>query len=223
MSKEKNIINSWHVNAQNWIELIGNNGIESRKIATNEAIVNAVCKHNPQTVFDLGCGEGWLAAILNARGIQTDGCDVVPALVASVSQKVSGNFFVASYEDIAAGKIKLPQQYDCIVINFALIGKESTEKLLAALPSYLKPNGRLLIQTLHPYTRKEMNDYISGWKQGSWDGLGDAFTKPYEWYFRTLEDWQLLLQQSGFKFITATNIQHPQQDRLLSIIFECGN
>ena len=117
--------------------------------------------------------------------------------------------------------MKVSKLFDAIVINFALLGKESTESLLASLPQYLLPSGSLFIQTLHPQARKEINDYVSGWKKGCWNGLGDEFILPYEWYFRTMEDWLHLLAKSGFGIKKTTETVHPQSGQLLSVIFEC--
>jgi len=150
--------------------------------------------------------------------------DIIPEFVAEAKAKVKGNFFVASYEDIYGYtlKMRLSKLFDAVVINFALIGKESAENLLASLPQYLLPAGKLFIQTLHPHSRKEMNDYLTGWKEGSWDGLGDQFTRPYEWYFRTVEDWLQLINKSGFGKIKITDTIHPQSEQLASVIFECN-
>lgn len=220
MSKENEILASWHHNASSWINLIERNGIESRRLATNEAVIETVLETKPRNVIDIGCGEGWLAQQLYERGIAVSGVDAVPALIEKAKEKVSGDFRVATYEEISEDKISFPQSFDAIVINFALIGKESTEGLLKALPNYLSPNGRLIIQTLHPYARKA-NDYISGWKKGSWDGLGDDFTLPYDWYFRTMEDWMKLLDASGFKNVKLRESKHPESGALLSAIFIC--
>ena len=225
MNNEQKIIESWQANAVNWIDIIDNNSIESRQLATNKAIVDAVSKSNPAAVLDVGCGEGWLAKELYdkaGQGIAITGADVIPELIEKAKEKVAGNFIVASYEDIYSNKISFPKPFDAIVINFALIGKESTENLLAALPQYLSASGKLYIQTLHPDNRKSINDYKSGWKEGSWDGLSEKFTKPYQWYFRTLEDWLLLLGQSGFKKINVTETVHPHSAKPLSVIFECS-
>lgn len=221
MGKEKKIIDSWQVNAGNWISIIEENGIESRKLITNKTIVDAVCSIHPLSALDIGCGEGWLAKALSDKGIAVSGIDVIPELISEAKQKVTGNFVVGSYEDIYHGKINFPSLFDAIVINFALIGKESTENLLASLPAYLTSNGKLFIQTLHPNSRKAMNDYVSGWKPGSWDGLGDQFTHSYEWYFRTMEDWWQLLKVSGFRNVETKEIFHPHTHKALSVIFEC--
>jgi 2-polyprenyl-3-methyl-5-hydroxy-6-metoxy-1,4-benzoquinol methylase len=224
MDKEQFIIQSWQANADNWIRIIESEGIESRKLVTNQAIINAITAVSPGSVFDIGCGEGWLAKELSAFGITVCGVDIIPELIASAKEKVSGNFFVASYEDIYSYtfKIRMSKLFDAIVINFALLGKESSENLLASLPAYLLPAGKLFIQTLHPHHRMAINDYASGWKEGSWTGLGENFTMPYEWYFRTMEDWLLLLEKSGFHKIRAIETTHPQSGQLLSVIFECG-
>jgi 2-polyprenyl-3-methyl-5-hydroxy-6-metoxy-1,4-benzoquinol methylase len=221
MNKEQDIIQSWQVNAGNWIRIIETGGIQSRKLVTNKAILETVYGDQPASVLDIGCGEGWLAKELADRGIAVSGADVIPELIEKAREKVNGNFVVASYEDIAEHKTSLDGSFDTIVINFALIGKESTENLLAALPGYLSPGGKLFIQTLHPHSRKQMDDYISGWKPGSWDGLGDQFTQPYQWYFRTLEDWLLLLNRSGFSKIHFYEPLHPQTRQRMSVIFHC--
>ncbi len=222
MSKEQLVIASWKANAANWINIIDNNGIESRKLATNNAITTAVCNAKVLTVLDIGCGEGWLCRELHSSGMLITGIDVVPELIEKAKNKVTGDFYVASYEDIYSGAISFSKLFDAIVINFALIGKESTENLLAALPRHLATGGKLFIQTLHPHSRKLIDDYTTGWKDGSWDGLGEAFTQPYEWYFRTLEDWLLLLSQSGFSRIKITEVLHPASGKQLSVIFECA-
>jgi 2-polyprenyl-3-methyl-5-hydroxy-6-metoxy-1,4-benzoquinol methylase len=222
MNNEQKIIDSWHANAGNWIDIIDINGIESRRLVTNKAIVDTVCKSKPSSVLDVGCGEGWLSKELYDKGIEITGVDVIPELVEKAKSKVAGNFFVASYEEIYSGKISFPKLVDAIVINFALIGKESTENLLVYLPKLLNPSGKFFIQTLHPGSRKSINDYKSGWKEGSWDGLGEQFSMPYQWYFRTMEDWLLLLGQSGFSKIKATEVTHPHSGKPLSVIFDCS-
>ncbi len=221
MPGEEKIIQSWKKNAGSWISLIGRNGIPSREVATNAAILNAVTALQPQSVLDLGCGEGWLSAALAQQGITVTGTDVVPELINYAAQHIKGIFHVAGYDDISKGRFQFGKHFDTIVSNFALLGKESVDNILPCLPALLQPDGTLLIQTLHPWAYKGLGDYFTGWKQGSWDGLGDGFTEPYEWYFRTLEDWTGLLHQSGFGHVEHTDVRHPQNGNLLSVIFQC--
>lgn len=75
MDNEEKIIESWTANAANWIDILDNNGIESRRLVTNKAIVAAVSGNKPVSVLDLGCGEGWLAKELQEKGIEMTGID----------------------------------------------------------------------------------------------------------------------------------------------------
>ena len=87
MDNEKKIIESWTANAANWIDIIDNNGIESRRLITNKAIVDAVCVNKPTTALDVGCGEGWLAKELYDKGIEVTGVDVIPELIRGQRKK----------------------------------------------------------------------------------------------------------------------------------------
>ncbi len=175
----------------------------------------------PGSVLDLGCGEGWLSAVLAEKGIAVTGTDVIPELIAHAAAHIQGSFHVTDYDAISNGSFRFQQPFDVIVSNFALLAKDSVDALLPALPQWLSPGGALIIQTLHPYTFQGTAEYVTGWKKGSWDGLGEGFTDPYDWYFRTLEDWLALLSHAGFGAVTVQDVRHPRQDNLLSVIFTC--
>lgn len=220
MEKENAIRDSWHTNADAWIRIIDEAGIESRKLVTNAAIVDAVLQHHPKKVLDLGCGEGWLCRKLNEKGIEATGVDFIPALIDRAMEQGNGVYYLASYEELARKEVPIPTDFDLVVINFALIGKESSALALGALPQYLNPLGRLVIQTLHPAHRQSLGDDTTGWKTGSWDGLGSGFVQPYEWYYRTLSDWTQLITLSGFTDVHTTTTIHPKTGAPCSLIIE---
>lgn len=213
------IIASWEANAGNWIGTIENAELESRVLATNEAIVNAVMDQAAKKVLDIGCGEGWLTRKLRSKGIEAYGADAIAGLIDYAIEKDGNHYWNYSYQEIANGVHDLPAPFDLVVINFALIDKNDTEKLIAALPSLLKTEGRVVIQTLHPFSMAAAGDYSSGWKDGSWNGLQRPFTQPYQWYFRTMEDWIGLFAGSGFAVSEVREPLHPQTQKPLSVIF----
>ena len=219
MSRSNEILQSWEANAGAWMATIDNHELESRRLVTNDAIINTVLRRCPKKVLDLGCGEGWLSRELRKNGLQVWGSDAVQSFIDTAIERDGGFYFRYSYEEIIAGQHRLPVPFDVIVINFALIDKDNTESLIQYLPQLLKQDGLVFIQTLHPLNIIKTGEYISGWKEGSWQGMKQPFVKPYNWYFRTMEDWMELFNQSGFKLLQLKEPFHPVTKQPLSIIF----
>ena len=215
---EARILDAWQDNAQAWERAVREGRIESRKLVTDQAIVDAVLAQSPRTVIDVGCGEGWLARALAAHGVRVIGVDVVPSLVASARGQGGGDFRVLSYEDIAAGA--LPERADVVVCNFSLLGGASVDALLAAVPGLLEPGGSLIVQTLHPLMAAE--PYADGWREGSWVGCGDGFGQAAPWYFRTLGGWASAFGQAGLGLRGIVEPIHPHTGRPASVIFLAG-
>ena len=213
------IIDSWGKNAEPWTRAVRENRIESRVRVTNAAVVDAVLDRTPRSVLDVGCGEGWLVRALASHGVRGIGIDVVPELVARAAEGGGGEFSVASYEDIVAGRLNV--RVDTIVANFSLIGHESVDRLMAVLHRLLNPGGRLVIQTLHPViaTIGTPHPYVDGWRDGSWAGCGSDFIDPAPWYFRTVSRWVQLLAECKWHLLEIREPVHPATRQPVSIIF----
>lgn len=200
-----------------WTTAVRERQIESRRLVTDQAIVNAVLDRSPRSVLDLGCGEGWLARALTASGIEVIGIDAIPALIEQAQQAGAGDFRVMSYEDVAAGRLKL--SVDAVVCNFALLGDESVAGLFGVVRSLLKPHGAFFVQTLHSLTACGDHPYQDGWRQGSWAGFSADFSDAAPWYFRTLESWIRLFAKHGLRLLELREPLHPQTQKPASVIF----
>lgn len=66
------------------------------------------------------------------QGVDVLGTDVVPELIAQAQAARKGRFQVASYEEMAQGKIA--GHFDVAICNFALLGRESVEGLFRVVP-----------------------------------------------------------------------------------------
>jgi 2-polyprenyl-3-methyl-5-hydroxy-6-metoxy-1,4-benzoquinol methylase len=214
---DKKIIQSWHCNASPWITAVREQQIESRTAVTDTAIVSAVTEHAPATVLDVGCGEGWLARALIARGMQVTGVDVVPELIAAARQAGDGTFLELAYEALTTHPFA--QRFDAMVCNFSLIGDHSTESVINAAPSLLRPGGHLFVQTLHPVVACGDEPYCDGWREGSWRGFSEDFTDPAPWYFRTLESWQSLIARAGLSLLSLKEPRRSAGSQPASVIF----
>ncbi|MEM6843995.1 MAG: class I SAM-dependent methyltransferase [Bacteroidota bacterium] len=218
------ITESWKANASAWIATVESEELESRKLVTNQAIIETIIKHQPKKVLDLGCGEGWLCRALQSSGIETLGVDAAADFITYARQQKKGQFEVATYQDLIQYQPLPVAPFDAIVINFALLDQEVTEALLPALRNYLTTPGQLFIQTLHPHTIVSEDPYQSGWQNEDWSLMKRPFTQPYRWYYRTLEDWVALFSQSGYHLTEIKEPLHPKTQRPASIIFglQCG-
>jgi len=210
------IIDSWQRNALPWSDAVRSGSIESRRLVTDHAVVDTVLACQPDTLIDLGCGEGWLGRELRGHGIEVIGVDAVPALVEAARQAGAGDYRVLSYEEIATGGLNV--RADALVCNFSLLGKESVEHLIQTVPRLLQPDGALIVQTLHPLMACGDAPYVDGWRTGSWTGFSEAFSDPAPWYFRTLESWIDLLRASGLRLDALREPIDPRTGKPASVI-----
>ena len=113
---------------------------------TNTAIIHRILEHKPRSLLDIGCGEGWLSRAIAENNIDVLGIDIVPTFIEYANQKSKAQFDICSYENLPTYQFR--QLFDCIVCNFSLLGKESTEIVIATSKNLLTETGRLIIQTL---------------------------------------------------------------------------
>ncbi len=213
---DKQVLTSWAANADAWTNAIKNQEIESRRLVTNQAIINAISRYNPGSILDMGCGEGWLVRELANRGIAAIGLDATPELIAN-AKILGGEFYVVSYEDIYLGSFQYPC-VDAIAFNFSLVGKEAVEGVIEATRRYLSTSGKIFIQTVHPLIATGELPYQDGWRLETWDGFGSQFVEPSPWYFRTLESWVNLLVSSGFNILECREPINPRTQKPASLI-----
>jgi len=211
------IIDSWKKNVTPWIEAIHKQEIESRVLVTNDTIIKTINKLAPETVIDIGCGEGWLVRELSKTGIDTLGVDVVPSLVEYARKAGEGRFKILSYAQLANNELN--EKFDLAVCNFSLLGNESVTWLFQAMPSLLNAEGFFIVQTTHPLTACGNEQYKDGWREGSWAGFNDQFCDPAPWYFRTVESWQNLFIENGFELKETLEPINPQTGTSTSVIF----
>ncbi|MGY6277379.1 class I SAM-dependent methyltransferase [Methylomonas sp. MgM2] len=216
-ANDRRILASWAANAGPWTAAVREGQIAGRRLATDRAIIDAVVACAPQSVLDIGCGEGWLVRALTERGIQAAGVDAIPALIEQARQAGPEAYYLASYQDIAQGRFRF--QADALVCNFSLFGKTSVEALFTAAAGLLHAHGRLIVQTLHPHAACGDQPYKDGWRAGSWQGFSPDFSHPPPWYFRTLAGWADLFAGNGFEIAEIREPVNPETGQPLSILF----
>ena len=218
---EQRILRSWAHNAAVWTEVVRRQGIASRKLATDQAILDVLTRAAPRRLLDIGCGEGWLTRRMAEQGVDCWGIDAEPALIAAARAEGGGEFFVCDYFDLPQWRVSDESEaFDVCVCNFSLIGEASTEAVFAAAAARLTPGGRLIVQTIHPCFVSSDAAYASGWRDGSWAGFDTRFTDPAPWYFRTLANWIDLYTRHGFTLWALHEPRMPGTNRPASLILD---
>ncbi|MEO1010303.1 MAG: class I SAM-dependent methyltransferase [Bacteroidota bacterium] len=196
--KEKNTITkSWDENAQEWIRIIDSEMIPSRKF-TNRAVVQTLRNLEASKILDVGCGEGWLTREITQMGKVGIGLDAIEALLENARIKGPQAYYLLSYEAIIAGELIPDAPFEAIVCNFCLYDKDSLAPLLSQLKKFLSKDGKIVIQTLHPFFLTQQDiEYKSQWLGDAWKGLPGKFKNGHSWYARTMEDWVSVIRKAG--------------------------
>ncbi|HEX8453434.1 MAG TPA: class I SAM-dependent methyltransferase [Longimicrobium sp.] len=213
----RQIERSWETNAAAWTEAVRDGRIATRRLVTDQAVVDAVLALVPRRVLDLGCGEGWLARALAAAGVEVVGVDASAPLVEAAREAGCAEFHVCSYAELAAASARLGGPFDVVVANFSLLGDPLDDALLGAR-ALLKPGGTLIIQTVHPWSARGDEPYRDGWRTERFAAFGSGFTEPMPWYYRTLESSLHALRQAGLGVDFVSEPLHPETGDPASLI-----
>jgi 2-polyprenyl-3-methyl-5-hydroxy-6-metoxy-1,4-benzoquinol methylase len=215
------IRSSWDANAAAWAQVVREGSIPSRRAGTDAAILAACLQQRPRRVLDVGCGEGWLARALWTEGVEVVGVDCSAALIELARSAGGGTYFVTEYESLIHDSSIAPGPFDAIVCNYSLFS-DPLSPLLAALAKRLSPQGRLLIQTVHPWMTAGAGPYECGWREESFADFAAVFPAAMPWYFRTLESWIGELRAAGLGLERCDEPLDPLTKWPLSIVMHCG-
>ncbi|MBI7341987.1 class I SAM-dependent methyltransferase [Pseudomonas aeruginosa] len=202
MERSRRLERSWRGNAEAWARAVREGRLESRRLATDDAILQALRQRAPRRLLDIGCGEGWLCRALAGEVGECVGIDASPELIELARAAGGGRFRRLAYRELDAASGL--GRFDALVCNFSLLD-EDLAGCLAAWPALLESGGELLIQTLHP------------WAAGDED-----YRDSMPWYFRTLESWLALLDGSGWRLRGLSETVHPRLGRPLSLLLRAG-
>lgn len=215
---------SWDANAAAWTTAVREQRIPSRRAGTDDAILSATLAATAGNVLDVGCGEGWLARALADAGRDVLGIDASLGLIER-ARELSGasgraRFEAIGYNALIEDATLASGPWSLIVCNFALLGDPLTP-LLRALMQRLAPEGRLLIQSVHPWMAMGDGAYVEAWREETFQGFGVAFPSPMPWYFRTLGSWMAQLEAAGLQVRAIEEPVHPETQRPLSLLLHC--
>jgi 2-polyprenyl-3-methyl-5-hydroxy-6-metoxy-1,4-benzoquinol methylase len=141
--------------------------------------------------LDAGCGEGYLARALAARGARVTGLDISPRLVAIARQRDREGRIEYRAADLCAPLPELERRFDAIASYLVLNDVHDHHGFAATLAAALKPGGRLVLALNNPYSyvvRKHVPDYFASGAAYPYRGMV-AQGLAVHFYHRTLEEY----------------------------------
>jgi 2-polyprenyl-3-methyl-5-hydroxy-6-metoxy-1,4-benzoquinol methylase len=219
VSKDLEIKTSWEANAEAWLDAVNGNKITSRKLGTNQAIIDTILDSSGEHILDVGCGEGMIARELIEKGCKVTGIDGCLKIVEQ-ARNHQGNYIHLAYEDFISNPNQIDGNFDVIFCNYSLFA-EDLVPLFTAFKTKLKPSGRVIIQTVHPFLLSQEN-YQNKWISEDFAKCG-TFPKPMPWYFRTINSWLQTFRNAGLILLDIRETVNPETKQPMSIIWVCNN
>jgi len=125
---------------------------EERNLAETEAIIALLELRPGDRVLDVPCGHGRIANLLAARGMVVGGLDASALLLEHARQDAASRGVVVEYVRGDMRRLPWRRAFDAVVCWFTSFGyfdDADNLRVLAEFRRALRPEGRLLIETLH--------------------------------------------------------------------------
>ncbi len=196
--------------------------IPSRDAGTDDAILAAISTHSPRRLLDVGCGEGWLCRqSVQTLGCEATGIDGSSQLIADAQcADPNGRYEVITYQELMDGGVSFEAPFDVIVFNYALFD-EDAPSLLAAIRPHLSAMGVVIIQTLHPWSLEQGQDYRDGWRNEDFSAFENQNWTAMPWYFRTLSSWHQVVRTAGLALLKLEEPMASFNGQPLSLLLTC--
>ncbi|MHB8059291.1 MAG: malonyl-ACP O-methyltransferase BioC [Gaiellaceae bacterium] len=147
-------------------------------------------EREPSSILDLGCGTGYLTALLSERfpGARIDAVDFAPAMIEHARARVpDATYLTCDIEELEPE----PASYDLIASNATIQWLTEPEQTMARLAESLSADGELQLATFGPRTFWELDEVLS--ELGCERGLN----------LPPAQKWETLLAGAGISRIRA--------------------
>lgn len=150
-------------------------------------------------VLDAGCGEGYLARALAARGARVTGIDLSPRLIALARERDPRGEIAYRVADLSAPLPEDAGRFEAIASYLVLNDVEEYRGFATTLAAALAPGGRLVLALNNPYgavVHQHVTDYFDSGAVTPYRGLWAVGIKVYH-HHRTLEEYLDVFLDAG--------------------------
>lgn len=159
-------------------------------------------------ILDAGCGDGYLARALAARGARVVGMDMGPRLIETARHRDPTGTIEYRVANLTSPIPDSINRFDAIASNLVLNDVEDYRGFAAALAAMLKPGGRMVHALNNPYgavIRKHVANYFDSGAVSPYRGLWGAGIRTYH-HHRTLEEYLDAFLDAGLQLTKLTDL-----------------
>jgi SAM-dependent methyltransferase len=164
-----------------------------------------------QDVLDAGCGEGYLARILAARGARVTGVDLAPRLIELAGHKGSPGEIVYRAADLSVPQPDLEARFDAVASYLVLNDVEEYRGFVETLARSLKTGGRAVLGFNNPYSYMLRRGLGSSYfASGSMHPCGlSSVGVQVSFYHRTLPEYLDAFLDAGLRLTKMVDLERP--------------
>lgn len=195
-----------------YVERREQNGAEADPMGILPPLLELLGDVSGKAMLDAGCGEGFLARILAARGAHVTGIDLSPRLLQVARGKDSGHSIDFRQADLSQPLPELAEHFDVIASYLVLDDVRDYRGFAATMARSAKPGARVVMALNSPFAyvlRKHIatNYFASGDSYPS--GLARSGIRV-RFYYRTLSDYLDAFVAAGLHLIKLLDIDDPK-------------
>ena len=169
-----------------------------------------------KAVLDAGCGEGFLARILAARGARVTGIDLGPRLIARARERGPADI-TYRIADLSRPLPDLAGAFDAVGSYLVLNDVADLRGFAGGLAVLTRPGGRAALALNNPYSsvlRGHLNDYFAEGARPLYGGMSAALGGPVAYYHRTLGEYLAAFLDAGWCLAALVDVSAPARDDL---------
>jgi SAM-dependent methyltransferase len=154
-----------------------------------------------QRMLDAGCGTGYLARVLAARGARVTGADVSPGLIEAARGGAFADVIDYRVADLSEPWPGGAASFDAVASCLALNDVPGYRGFAATLSAALRPGGRLVLALNNPYgavVHSHVSDYFDSGAVTPYRGFLPLGIRAYH-HHRTLEDYLDVFLAAGLR------------------------
>jgi len=170
-----------------------------------------------RAVLDAGCGEGYLARILAARGAQVTGIDLSPGLIAIARERDPQHAIAYRVADLSHPLPDLAEHFDALGSYLVLDDVADHWGFATILAALTRPGGRAVLALNNPYSsvvRGHLSDYFADGARATYGGMSATLGREVGYYHRTLAEYLAAFLASGWQLAALVDVPAPPRDDL---------